>query len=147
MSKVSKFIFAGLAAGALAAQPCVAAGDPTFADAPAEQRRGAFAGVNLRVGLGDGRQPKARAGLQLAATTSAWSAGTARLETRRLPLLELGVSKTGRAQIYAFRPSGGEIEESVTAERVLLTAVLVVVVLGGLLLVAKETGAGAGLPD
>jgi hypothetical protein len=102
---VMKYAAAIAAASLLAAQPCAAADDYRDRRAP-ESRSGAFAGLSLRMPLGDGggaRRPTAR--FQLTTMTS--SRDTSGAVTRSVARgVELGADREGRA---AFSIGGRDL--------------------------------------
>lgn len=100
--------FATAAAAMLCSQPCLAAGDPAGSGGY-EQRRGGFAGVNLKLPFGV--REKASARLQLAPVYQDRDAMGGTLRSSIGPGLELGLRREGQlAYFVAGRDIAAERE-------------------------------------
>ena len=102
-----KYALAAAAAGLLAAQPCAAASNPRAWD---ERRISAFAGVNLRMPLGEaGARPSAR--LQLTTSYDARDARTGSVRSFRMQGLELGAGRSGSPSLYMNGRTSAQVRE------------------------------------
>jgi hypothetical protein len=79
----------------LIAQPCLAAGE-IHSDGASERRSGAFAGVRLRLPLGEGNPERPSARLQLTASHEYRNAAGATLRSTRPDGIELGFRERSR---------------------------------------------------
>jgi hypothetical protein len=104
--------------------PCFAQDNMSFAHS--EQRTGAFAGVNLRLELGQHRRakPVARIALGLARETG----GGAASDTRRnsIPTLELGLKKSGGPELFIAGQPTARVNERLGARGLRLSPVEIV---------------------
>ncbi|HZF96388.1 MAG TPA: hypothetical protein VEZ20_16115 [Allosphingosinicella sp.] len=90
----SKYAAAAAAAAMLVAQPCFAAG-AFQGDGASERRSGAFAGVRLRLPLGEGNPERPSARLQLTTSHEYRNAAGATVRTIRPDGVELGLRERG----------------------------------------------------
>lgn len=120
-------------AGVLAAQPCAAAADTAAWDEP---RLPAFAGLSIRMPLGNTKAALPSARLQLTTSYHLRDDRTGSVQTLKANGLEIGASARGTPSLYLNGQSTAEIKEKVrlsgssdTATIVLGVALVVVGVL------------------
>jgi len=98
-----------LAAGMLIAHPCVAS---DLRDSQATMRQSsAFAGLNVRLPLGQAQTAKPTARLQLAASHTFRDERTGATQTFRSQGLEIGGTKSGRPTLYLNGQSTADVEK------------------------------------
>jgi hypothetical protein len=90
-----KYAAAAASAAMLIAQPCFAAGE-LQSDGATERRSGAFAGVRLRLPLGEGNPERASARLQLTTSHEYRNASGATVRSIRPDGIELGLRDRSR---------------------------------------------------
>lgn len=123
----------------LAAQPCLAAEDPRDLGLR-EQHASAFAGVNLRVPLGDPKRAKPSARLQFtaASTVRDWRTGSTR--TVRAHGFEIGTGRGRKPALYMGGHSTDELKTRLGVGASTTTTIVVagVVVLALVVLAASK---------
>lgn len=142
----TKYIGALIAIGVLTAQPCVAATDRHFSEAtPA--RSSAFAGLSVRLPLGQAKPAKPVARLQLTTAFSVRDARTGLVRSSKANGLELGALRSGKPALYLNGRSAAEYKTKLGVSGTTKTVLIV----GGLLLVGvvvlAAAAGGSGLGD
>jgi hypothetical protein len=99
---------AATAAGVLAAQPCAAAAGPGHFG---EGRIASFAGVNVRMPLGQAGRNRPSARLQLTSSHHMRDARTGSVRTFKAKGLELGADRNGAPALYLNGQTTAEIKE------------------------------------
>jgi len=105
----AKYMAALLAAAALTAQPSAAYAAQSFAARPSQGA--AFAGLNVRLPIGQARREKVAARLQLATSYTVHDSSTGAVHRLTTQGLELGASKSGKPAFYWNGQSSAEIEK------------------------------------
>jgi hypothetical protein len=108
---MKRMIFAGpvLAAGLLAAQPCIAASDFV------ERRPAAFAGLNFKAPIGDAKASRPTARLQLTTSYDFRDSRNGAVETVKSPGLEFGMGKKGKPTLFLNGQDSAQIRERMNA--------------------------------
>jgi hypothetical protein len=98
-----------LAAGMLIAQPCAAS--DARGSQPTQRQSSAFAGLNVRLPLGQARKAKPTARLQLTTSHMFRDERTGATHTLRAQGLEIGGTKGGKPTLYLNGQSTADIQK------------------------------------
>jgi hypothetical protein len=133
------------AAAIFAAQPCAAADD--IRDSGAGDRSvAAFAGMSLRLPVGEARRARPTARLQFTTSYAVRDARTGSTATFRAPGLEIGAGKAGKAAFFLNGEKAADVQGRMGLGGTGTTLLVVGGVLLGVVVVALAAG-GAGIGD
>jgi hypothetical protein len=124
------------AAGLLAAQPCAAAPDPA---GWSERRTSAFAGLTVRMSLGEAGPARPTARLQLTTSYDMRDARTGSVETLKAKGLEIGAAANGTPAFYLNGQNSADVQKKLglsgsTGETVLIIFGVTLLAVGVLVL-------------
>ena len=94
--------------------PCFAQDSMSFAHQN-EQRTGAFGGVNLRLELGQNRRPRPVARIAVGLTQETRGSGVQSTRRNAVPALELGLKKSGGAELFVAGQSTARLNQRLGA--------------------------------
>jgi hypothetical protein len=128
-----KFAVPILAAGILAAQPCIAASDSI------EQRPAAFAGLNFKAPIGNAKAFRPTARLQFTTSYDFRDSRTGAVQAVRAPGLEFGIGKRGRPALFLNGQNSAQVRQRMNAGGSTTTWVII----GGVAVLALVVAAAA----
>ena len=133
-----------MVAGALIAQPCAAS---DYREArPTQQQSSAFAGISVRLPLGQAQQAKPTARLQLTTSHTLRNDWTGASQTFKAQGLEIGGTKDGKPALYLNGQSTAEMQEKLRLSSSTPDAVWIVLGVGLVAVVLLLATSGPILP-
>ena len=133
---------AATAALFLMVQPCLAA-DTANSSNTYESRKAAFAGLQVRLPLGQRKRAKPTARLHLSSDQYVRGPSGAFVPMRRTPVLELGAGKTGKPTFYIAGQDSAEMQQKLNIGGTTTTLLIV----GGVLLALVVVAAASTPPQ
>jgi hypothetical protein len=129
--------------------PCLAQDATSFAHSN-EQRTGAYGGVNLRLEFGRNRRPIPVARIALGLTQETRGGGAYGTRRNAMPALELGLKKSGGAELFVAGQSTARLDRRLGANALGLgtveTVILVAAAAFGVYLVLSLNDLGDAVP-